>query len=439
MMRWYVVTVLFVGFSSLGACAGGSNGNFGPRIPAAGVQPLSVRPSSDVLYSFGPFPDAEHPYAGLLAGKNGEYYGTTQGGGNPGDGAVYEITVAGKEHVIYDFHGGRNGADVLSTPIVDKDGALYGTTETGGGSGCNGPGCGTVFELRPGKQGWKESVLYRFHGGDDGGSPIGGLLMTKSGALFGTTYAGGSGGGVVFEMMRSGWTYAEKVVHQFSGSPDGLNPTDALVSDTSGNLYGTTSAGGLTTCPSRSSVPGCGTIFKLTPSGSNYSYSVIYRFKGGTDGISPWAGLLRASNGVFYGLAMEGGSQGKGTAFELARKGSSYRERTLYSFEGGTDGAYPRDTPGLVADRSGNLYGTTAAGGGTHCRVGCGTVFSLVPSAKGFTEHVLYAFQRGTRDGASPFGGVLIDRHGDLLGPTFMGGASRSGTIFSVCCASPPQ
>jgi hypothetical protein len=169
---------------------------------------------------------------------------------------------------------------------------------------------------------------------------------------------------------------------------------------------------------------------------------VIYRFKGGKDGAQPAGALLLESNGVLYGLTDAGGAHNKGTAFELAPKGSRYRETALYSF-GGIHGASPRDASGLVADRGGNLYGTTVTGGGVHCQKvdGCGTVFTLVPSAKGFTEHVLYAFQGSLEnDGGRPFGGVLIDRQGNLLGSTFMGGSSRSGTVFSVCCAaSPPK
>jgi uncharacterized repeat protein (TIGR03803 family) len=117
-----------------------------------------------VLYSFGQFPDAMHPLGCLAAGKKGKFYGTSQSGGNPGNGTVYEISAAGDESVIYSFQGGEDAADPVSTLITDKQGALYGTSDTGGRGGCFGPGCGTVFKLTPGDHGWTESVLHRFGG-----------------------------------------------------------------------------------------------------------------------------------------------------------------------------------------------------------------------------------------------------------------------------------
>lgn len=437
MMRCCFVPVLVVGFSTLTACGGASNGAFAPRLPATNVQPLS-----DVLYSFGGSPDAEQPRGGLLAGKKGEYYGTSASGGSMGDGAVYEITAAGNEKVLYSFQGSPDGADPQSTLIMDKEGALYGDTLGGGSSFCS-RGCGTIFKLTPGGQAWTENVLYEFQGGNDGANPYGGLVKIKSGALLGTTYSAtynGTRSGVVFELTPSGSTYSEKVIHVFSGPPDGLKPMDALVSDSSGNLYGTTLWGGLLTRHGRQA-HNWGTVFKLTPSGSTYTYSVIYRFKGGGDGKYPIAGLLPGPNGVLYGLTNWGGARhdrglGHGTVFELEPMGSKYREKVLYAFKGHTDGSNPDDTPGLVADRSGNLYGTTLHGGGGACSQGCGTVFKLVPSGSGFNESVLYAFQ-GDPDGANPYGGVVIDSKGNLLGPTYSGGLSNRGAIFSLCCAPP--
>ncbi|HEY2473775.1 MAG TPA: choice-of-anchor tandem repeat GloVer-containing protein [Candidatus Cybelea sp.] len=427
MTRRYVVGVSVVGFSSLTACGGASNGVFAPRLAAT-----SVRPLSDVLYSFGG-PDGAFPDVGLLAGKQGEYYGTSTGGGSSncqgGCGTAYEITAAGKEKVLYSFQGGADGQNPYSTLIMDKQGALYGDTETGGNGSW-----GVVFKLIPGKQGWTESVLYAFQGGSDGLLPAGGLLMTKSGALLGTTEAGGSSdGGVVFELTPSGSTYTEKIVHAFTGPPDGLTPHDALVSDSSGNLYGTTEEGGLTTLHGGGHRNGWGTVFKLTPSGSAYTESVIYSFKGLSDGKYPVSGVLPGANGVLYGLTESGGGiRGRkafGTVFELLPKGSSYRHTVLYRFQGHTDGSYPEDTPGLIADRSGNLYGTTAYGGSS---CDCGTVFKLAPSGSRYAESVLYVFHGGTGDGLQPRGSVVLDSKGDLLGPTNQGGLSNLGTIFSI-------
>jgi len=456
MKRCHVMAVLAVGFFPLSACGGASNVAFAPRVPVTDVRRLT-----DILYNFGALPDAQYPYAGLLAGKKGEYYGTTLGGGSgpsDGDGTVYEITAAGKEKVLYSFQYGNDGAESDSPLIADKSGALYGVTIFGGGSSACNSGCGTVFKLSPGKSGWSESVLYAFQGGaNDGAWPYGGLVMNKSGAILGTTargggstFCGGSNGcGVVFELTPSGTTYTEKVVHAFkSGPPDGLAPFDALVADSKGNLYGTTFYGGLATgdCKkSPSGIPGCGTVFKLTPSGSTYTESVLYRFKGGIDGRYPRASLLPGAKGVLYGLTEQGGAKkgtGNGTSFELTPKGSSYTEKVIYSFQGGSDGSDPDDNPGLTADTSGAIYGTTTDGGGASaCSGGCGTIFKLTPSGSSFTESVLYAFQGGT-DGVSPYGGVVIDGKAKLLGPTFFGGSgscqlsSKSplgcGTIFSV-------
>ena len=298
-MRISVSTLVaaFFSVSLLSAC-GGSNMAFAPRVPVTEVRRLT-----DVLYNFGALPDAEYPDAGLLAGKKGEYYGTTLGGGNGPSGGVgtgYEITATGKEKVLYSFQGGNDGEESQSTLIMDKSGALYGETDYGGGSsGCT-YGCGTVFKLAPGKSGWTESVLYAFQGGsNDGSYAAGDLVMTKGGAILGTTVRGGgatfckagNGCGVVFELTPSGSTYTEKVVHAFkSGPPDGLVPT-SLVADSSGDLYGTTLNGGLATgdCKGAFGIPGCGTVFRLTPSGSTYTESVLYRFKGRTDRRFPSA------------------------------------------------------------------------------------------------------------------------------------------------------
>jgi uncharacterized repeat protein (TIGR03803 family) len=136
---------------------------------------------------------------------------------------------------------------------------------------------------------------------------------------------------------------------------------------------------------------------------------------------------------VLYGLTDFAGA---GTLFRLAPSGSTptYTHIVIYRFKGGNDGFDPDDTPGLVADRSGNLYGTTVTGG----TYNSGTVFEVIPRGKHSTEHVLYTFHGG-QDGANPYGGVIIDRAGNLLGPTEYGGQYNVGTIFSICCAPPTK
>jgi uncharacterized repeat protein (TIGR03803 family) len=446
----YFLIPLAVGILQTSACGGGSGVALAPSLAGADVRPLN-----DVLYSFQGVPDGQNPYSGLLAGSGGAFYGTTYAGGSGpsgGDGTVYEISAAGKEKVIYNFQYGQDGALSQAPLIEDASGALYGTTDYGGGASACSIGCGTVFKLTPGKSGFTESVLYAFAGGNDGSLPHAGLLLTKSGALFGTTFQGGGacaspGCGTVFELKPSGSTYSEAVIHAFSGANgDGQYPVDALVADASGNLYGTTEYGGSATRSCKSGPFGiktCGTIFKLTPSGSTYKESIIYRFKGGVDGKYPESSLFSAARSVFYGLTDQGGAKkgnGYGTFFELTRKGSSYKERVIYAFKGGKDGSYPDDSPGLVADKSGDLYGTTAYGGGASaCKGGCGTILKLTPSGAGFKESVIYAFPGGA-GGQNPFGGITFTKKGTVMGPTWIGGTGTCssslgpgcGTIFSV-------
>jgi uncharacterized repeat protein (TIGR03803 family) len=450
--RTFVIATL--GTVLLNACGGGSSAGLPARLNLGGV---GRRVQERVLYSFQNVPDGANPYAGLLVGKNGEFYGTTYGGGggaSSGNGTVFEIPASGKEKVLYSFQYGNDGAGPQAPVIEDKSGALYGETDYGGGSTSCNYGCGVIYELTPSKGGYTERVLYAFVRGNDGSNPIGGLL-DEGGALYGTTYHGGGSGactpaglgcGTVFKLTPSGSGYTESILHAFKGKTDGAGPTDELLADSKGNLYGTTLWGGETggACKSvPSDSAGCGTVFRLTPSGSHYTQTVIYRFKGGTaDGQYPRTGLLAGKNGVFYGLTEAGGSKngGSGTVFELTPKGSNYTEQLVYAFKGGDDGADPDDTTGLYAGADGALYGSTASGGGaTACSGGCGTIFKLTPSGSSYSESVLYAFQGGA-DGEGPYGSVVADAKGNLYGPTFIGGSGSCtassgngcGTIFKI-------
>jgi len=228
----------------------------------------------------------------------------------------------------------------------------------------------------------------------------------------------------------------ETVLHNFTGGPDGALPYAGLVMDRSGNLYGTTSAGGSTSCPG-----GCGTVFKLSLHGSSWILSTLYAFQGGADGQSPLAPLLIASDGTLYGTTFAGGGascvtefgNGCGTVFRLrpqpnrcAAISCPWIETVLYRFSGGADGGNPDMGP-LVLDTSGNLFGTTQIGGSA----GAGTVFELTPSNGSWTETVIHSFSGS--DGVYPQSGVVIDAAGNLYGTADSSdGTGSGGTVFQL-------
>jgi uncharacterized repeat protein (TIGR03803 family) len=259
------------------------------------------------------------------------------------------------------------------------------------------------------------SVIYNFSGGD-GGYPLAGLVMDSTGNLYGTTSVGGSGAwvGEVFKVTPSG---QETVLYAFGGGTDGSTPEASLLIDSAGNLYGTTYAGG---------AYGLGTVFKVTQSGQE---TVLYSFRGGSDGANPQASLMRDRKGNVYGTTSAGGANGTGTVFELSRKG---KESVLYSFAGGTDGATP--VGGVTMDKKGNLYGTTSAGGAYTY----GTVFELTPvvssrsSARyAWQESILHNFTHQD-DGDVPYAGLVFDHAGNLYGAATGGGVNSGGTVFEL-------
>jgi uncharacterized repeat protein (TIGR03803 family) len=261
----------------------------------------------------------------------------------------------------------------------------------------------------------KEQVLYSFSAGLDGSDPLSTLITDSTHALYGTTaYGGGAGGfgcGIVFKLTPSGTHYTESILYQFKGSPDGCSPSAGVVEDASGALYGTTEYGG--------DSAGNGTVFKLTPAGSKYTETVLYAFQGGSDGNGPLAGLTIDAHGDLFGGTLLGGgasacpSSGCGILFELKRAGTGYKERVLHSFQSGTDGATPGSPPIFVGNA---LYGTAATGGGNpSCgsapiNRGCGTIYKLTPRAGGYRFSAIYRFTGEPRDGANPFGWLAFDK-----------------------------
>ena len=308
------------------------------------------------IHSFGGSGDGDLPLSGLIADKSGNFYGTTQDA-NPGLGAVFKLAPDGTESVLHTFNGGADGATPVAPLVDDKAGNLYGTTESGGGDGCRHTGCGTVFKIATDGT---ETVLHSFSGRKgDGAAPVAGLLRIGN-TLYGTTFYGGTDlFGIVFKLSLGGH---EGVIHTFAGWPgDGANPEAGLIADAAGDLYGTTFDGGANQQ---------GTVFRLAPDGT---MTILHSFAGGSDGEGPEAGLLLDAGGNLYGTTYQGGSTacdgaGCGTIFKIAADGT---ETVLHAFKKKSQGINP-EAP-LAADRKGNLY-STASYGGTE---DFGTIFEL--------------------------------------------------------------
>ncbi|HTT83704.1 MAG TPA: choice-of-anchor tandem repeat GloVer-containing protein [Rhizomicrobium sp.] len=389
-----------------------------------------------VVYSFCSQQNcADGSIPAYLIDAKGTLYGTTRLGGHPGCGGEGCGTVfsldpgTGAEAVIYSFCIRQNCADGYDPrDLIDAKGTLYGTTGAGGGSGCVfSEGCGTVFSLDPGTG--AETVLHAFGRRDRGKQPV--AVTAVNGKLFGVAVGAGETScrcGIIFSMNRD--TGAERVLHSFSGGTDGAYPLGGLIA-VDGTLYGTTESGGMegTGCIKK----GCGTLFSFDPSMG--TETVLYAFRGGTDGALPWSALIDV-NGVLYGTTSLGGSDRSaccGTVFSFDL--STGVERVLYSFCSQPNCADGEEPYAALIDVNGKLYGTTDEGGGDTnlCSSGCGTVFSLDPDTG--RETVIYAFcsQQNCTDGAYPENDApLVAMKGTLYGETSVGGAYGYGTVFAL-------
>ena len=355
-------------------------------------------------------------YGPLVQGLDGKLYGTTEYGGigtkcTAGCGTVFKITTTGTLTTLHSFDS-TDGATILSGLVLATDGNYYGTTELGGTNGD-----GTVFKITPSGT---STTLHSF-AGPDGIRPSAGLVQGSDGNLYGATTGGGNtttcsiganGCGTIFKITRTG---SFTTLHVFVGA-DGAVPSGTLIQG-NGTFYGTTSGGG---------AHNDGTVFKMSPSGA---VTTLHSFNNG-DGRDPLAGgLVLATNGAFYGTTMIGGAAGYGTVFKMTPTGTL---TTLHSF-GGSDGGFP--TAGLVQATDGNLYGTTEVGGAK----GYGSVFKITPSG---TLTTLHSFV--STDGANPVGGLVQATNGKLYGTTPNGGDLTKcshggcGTVFSLSVALGP-
>jgi uncharacterized repeat protein (TIGR03803 family) len=389
--------------------------------------------------------DGGNPGPGLVQATNGDLYGTTRDGGTNdfctnynqvqvGCGTIFKITPNGTLTTLYNFcaqSGCTDGAYPGARLVQVADGDFYGTTIGGGANNnpnvCNdypfssAAGCGTIFKITPSGT---LTTLYSFcaqSGCTDGANPLAGLVEAANGDLYGTASSSGTFYGTVFKITPSG---ALTTLYSFcaqSGCTDGAGPYAGLVQATNGDFYGTTYGGGANNG---------GTVFKITPSGT---LTTLYSFcsQGGdlcTDGNGPLAGLVQDTNRDLYGTTSSGGANcaptlGCGTVFKITPDGAL---TTIHSFAV-TDGEYP--AAALIQGTDGELYGTTEFGGA----YGFGTLFKITPSG---TLTTLYTFCSQDypicTDGGYPQGVLVQDTNGTLYGTTAIGGTSNDGVVFSL-------
>ena len=372
------------------------------------VAPRAQAQTFKVVYNFTGGSDGGNPLDGLTSDGAGNLYGTTYTGGVSGNGTVFKFS-GSSETVVHNFAGGSDGANPEGGLIRDAQGYFFGTTTAGGASGA-----GTVFAV---SAAGKEVVLYTFAGGADGSNPQAGLILDASGNLYGTTSAGGaSGNGTVFKLSHptKGSKWTETILYSFGTGSDGAVPLAAVKFDKAGNLYGTTSAGGSY---------GYGTIFQLTPAGSSWTETILHDFQDADDGAVPYGGLIADKSGNFYGSATEGGTGGGGTIFELTQASGDWTFTVLYSNPGwGISGSYRN----LTLDASGNLYGTTHCDGADSA----GTVYKLSQESGSWTYTSLYVFTGGT-DGQYSYSNPVVE--GDrVFGTTRFGGANGGGVVWEI-------
>lgn len=388
-----------------------------------------------VLYSFTMAGGGGwEPSAGVTIDRGGNLYGTSHGGGE--GGVAYKLTNRSGNWILTPLlhFDGQDGNVPGARPTIAADGTLYGTTLEGGSQSCDILGCGVVYHLTPPVSicssvncPWSVSLpwMFTFSPGQGIFPNYGDLLFDLAGNIYGVTSDGMSAPGAAYKLTHSGgaWTYS--TLHLFGMGNDGFYPLSGVVMDAVGNLYGTAAEGG-----SGCTGPGCGVVYELSPSGSSWTEKVIYSFQNGVDGANPVAGLLLDASGNLYGAAVGGGANGGGTIFELSPSGNNWTFSTLYSFtasgSGPCDGA-SGPTGALVMDSAGNLYGNTCTNGA----FGFGAIFKLSPSNGGWSYLSLHDFTEGN-DGAWPAGTVSLSPDGNLYGTAGGGGANQLGTIWEI-------
>lgn len=375
--------------------------------------------------------------AALIFDSAGHLYGTTQSGGTStacfdGCGTIFELRSGGSntwtENVLYNFTNGSDGASPRAALLFDSSGNLLTTAAGGGTVGCNNtyldtpPGCGTVFKLTSSGGTWTANVLYDFPSPTGGNDPLSNLISDSAGNLYGTTKYGGPGQcytysvacGTVFELSPTsdgGWK--TKTIHNFSGpTGDGQNPAGPVTMDQAGNLYGATLGGvGNNGC----TPPDCGTLFELSPmSDGSWKETVLFGFA--PDSTAPLGALAIDRQGSLYGTTQQ---EDGGHIVQFVRASNGvWQENILYTFSNGNPGA------GLVIDGEGDLYGVFGED------VGYGGIYKLSHKTAAWTLTTLYSFHK--YDGNGPAGTLTFDNEGNIYGVTYAGGPYDQGVAYEL-------
>ncbi len=425
---------------------------------------LTAESTLTVLKNFDYYTSGGNPQAGLVQGSDGALYGTTQSGGSSGNyyyynsyGTLFKVNPDGSGFtVLKDFDYSTTGAYPQGELMQGSDGALYGTTQSGGTYGS-----GTLFKVN--RDGTGFTVLKNFDYYTTGGNPNGRLIQGSDGALYGTARNGGSSGnnnyydpyyyyyhyyynyGTLFKINPDGTGFTVlKTFDNYSYSTAGAYPKGGLTQGSDGALYGTTENGGSN---------GSGALFKLNPDGTGYT--VLKNFDYYTTGGNPQGGLVQGSDGALYGTTFNGGSSSgnnynyypyyyynyaSGTLFKVNTDGTGFT--VLKNFDSQTTGSNPQG--GLVKGPDGTLYGTTQSGGSSennnyydpyyyyyyYYYYSYGTLFKVNPDGTGFT--VLKNFNNSYATGTYPRGGLVRGSDGALYGTTQSGGSYGSGTVFRL-------
>lgn len=374
--------------------------------------------TTKLIYSFAGSADGEYTDTELVMDSAGNLYGTSVQGGTFGGGTVFQVTPAGVHTVLYNFMGAADGGEPYKGVTLDAHGNLFGTAVTGGGGSCEG-GCGVVFMLANSGGGWNFSVIHTFTG-SDGSGPGSPVSIDKNGNVYGTTPTGGANGmGTVYKLRPNGTGgWGMRVIHTFTGGADGGGGSAGrLLIDAGGNLYGACTVGG---------VNGFGTVFKMSSVQGQWQFATLYAFTDSPDGALPYGGLVFDKLGNLYGTTYYAGANDLGTVYKLTHSNGAWTESVLYSFKGGTDGASPISS--LAADPAGNFYGTTSDGGAAACS--CGVIFKITRGATGkWTESVVYRFPGSPNPGFA-YNGMVGDSAGNFYGATVHGGSGNDGAIY---------